>query len=115
MRKTLRDPQSWFKSSATQTFDFENSTPGCVAASAGGEKDLFFFPDIDHDPYCILDEEEMRDAIQHPYKQSAKEDLIRSISLFVAADSDHVRAVSLDQCDLSSQVAQTVTVRLEDP
>lgn len=96
MRKTLRDPQDWFESSAPGTFDF-GKVRRSVGAPAGWETELFFFPDTSQGPHTILDEEELLGGIQHLYKLSAKENPIKSISLFVAADVDHVRALSLDQ------------------
>lgn len=103
MRKTLRDPQTWFKNLATQAFNFENVRRS-VGALAGEQKEIFFFPQMSHDPHTALDEGELHGAIQHLYKQSATEQLIKSISLSVAADIDHVRALSLDQRGESSLV-----------
>lgn len=92
MRRTLRDPKSWFDSSAPGTFDFEKVRRS-VGVSAGWEKELFFFPDVTKDPHSILDEDELLGGIQHLYKQSVKERLTRSVSIFVAADISHVRAL----------------------
>lgn len=72
MRRTLRDPQSWFASSDTGTFDFEK-VHRSVGLPAGWVKELFFFPDVTKDPHSVLDEDELLGAIQHLYKQSAKE------------------------------------------
>lgn len=52
---------------------------------------------MSHDPYTILDGEELLGAIQHLYKQNVKEHPVKSISLFIVADIDHVRALWLDQ------------------
>ena len=96
MRRTFRDPQSWVKSSAPVSFDF-GKVCRSLGVTAGWEKELFFFPDVNRDPHSILDEDELQGGIQYLYKQSAKEGSTRSISLFVAADIDDVRALPLDK------------------
>lgn len=96
MRRTFRDPQSWVKSSAGDSFDFEKVCKS-VGVTAGWEKELFFFPDVSKDPHNILDEDELQGGIQYLCTQNAKEGRMNNISLFVAADIDHVRALSLDQ------------------
>ena len=96
MPRTFRDPKNWFKSSAPGTFDFEKVCRS-VGVTAGWEKELFFFPDVNKDPHSILDEDELQGGIQYLCTQTTKEGATRNISLFVAADIDHVRALSLDQ------------------
>jgi hypothetical protein len=128
MRRTFRDPQDWVKSSVPGTFHFSEVCQS-VGVTAGREKELFFFPDPNKDPHNILDEDELRGAIQYLCTRNTQEGKARSISLFVAADIYHVRALSLDQraeslfdtlssClltifpDLSNQTTQTVPVCL---
>lgn len=103
MRRTFRDPQSWMKGSAGQSFDFQKVCSS-VGVTAGGEKELYFFPDVNKDPHNILDEDELQGGIQCLCTQNASEAKTRSISLFVAADMDHVRALSLDQRGKSTLV-----------
>jgi hypothetical protein len=101
MRRTFRDPKSWVKSSAPGIFDFEKVCHS-VGVTGGWEKELFFFPDMNKDPHSILDEDELQGEMQYLCTQNAKEGTTRSISFFVAADIDHVRALSLDQRGKSS-------------
>lgn len=96
MHATLRNPRSWFDDSVAGTFDFEKVRRS-VGVPAGCEKELFFFPATSHDPHTILDEEELLGTIQHLYEQSVKKHPVKSISLFIVADIDHVRALWLDQ------------------
>jgi hypothetical protein len=96
MRRTFRDPKTWVKSSAPGIFDFEKVCRS-VGVTGGWEKELFFFPDVNKDPHSILDEDELRGGIQYLCTQNSKEGTTRSISFFVAAEIDHVRALSLDQ------------------
>ena len=52
---------SW--SSAGDSFDFEKICKS-VGVTAGWEKELFFFPDVNKDPHNILDEDELQGEIQ---------------------------------------------------
>lgn len=127
MRRTLRNPESWAQSSASNSFDFEKVCQS-VGVTSGWEKELYFFPDLSKDPHNILDENELDGAVHCLYNQGVKEGVEGNISLFVAADVSHVRELPLDQRSkciidpclglangistvLPKQTAQTVTVR----
>jgi hypothetical protein len=96
MRRTLRDPHTWFESSTPGVFDFEKVCQS-IGITAGWEKELYFFPDLSKDPHNILDGDELHGAVRCLYKQSVKEGMSGNTSLFVAADMSHVRELSLDQ------------------
>lgn len=65
------DPQSCFKRSAGDSFDFGKVCKS-IEVTAGCEKELFFFPDEHKDPHSTLDEQEMQGGIRYLCTQNAK-------------------------------------------
>jgi hypothetical protein len=95
MRRTYRDPSSWIDDSAPENFNFDKVCQS-LGITGGGEKELYFFPDVTKDPHNILDGDELRGAVQLLRKQNSKTATESGISLFMTADVSHVRDLPVD-------------------